>query len=89
MNPSDWVISQIRTYVPMIVGAVISWLVVQGIVDEQTGQNLLVAWTSALTAAFGALYYFLVRLLAEWKPWFGVLLGVNKAPAYNEEKPAA
>lgn len=83
---SDFLIAQIRTYVPMLVGMVVAWLVAQGILDEETSQTVLINATAALTTLFSALYYFLVRLLAEWKPWFGYLLGVNQAPEYNVEK---
>ena len=44
--------------------------------------------TLVITAALAGLYYLIVRLLAEWKPFFGNLLGVNKAPEYGLEKAA-
>ena len=76
---SAWVISQIRTWVPILVGMVLSWV-------GQFGLNLYEVegeLTIVITAALAGLYYLIVRLLAEWQPWFGYLLGVNKAPEYE------
>ena len=81
---SDFIISQIRTYVPMLAGMVIAWLAAQGILDEETSKAALINMTALLTALFSGLYYFIVRLLAEWKPFFGYFLGVNKAPEYDK-----
>ena len=79
---SDWVIGQIRTYVPMIAGAVAAWLVARGVLDADTAQELQFGLVSAMTALFGGLYYFVVRLVAKKWPGVGVLLGYNKQPAY-------
>ena len=80
---SDFVIAQIRTYVPMLVGLIVSWLLVQGILDEETSKTLIINMTALFTSLFSGLYYFIVRLLAEKWPAFGILLGVNKAPVYE------
>ncbi len=82
---SDFIIAQIRTYVPMIVGAVAAWLAAQGILDADASQEVVTGLTAALTAVAGGIYYFLVRWGAEQFPWLGVLLGVNKAPEYSGE----
>jgi hypothetical protein len=82
---SDFVISQIRTYTPMVAGVVIAWLLAQGILDEETSKTMLINMTALLTGLFSGLYYFIVRILAGWKPAFGILLGVNKAPEYVSE----
>ena len=76
---SDFVISQIRTYVPMAVGAFVAWLLQFGFDLYEVEGQLTVVIVAALSAA----YYLLVRLLAEKWPGFGVLLGVNKAPGYE------
>jgi hypothetical protein len=81
---SDFLIAQIRTYTPILVGVIVSFLVAQGILDEETSQSMVINLTAVMTGLFSGLYYFLVRLLAEWKPGFGILLGYNKAPEYNE-----
>ena len=80
---SDFVIAQIRTYVPMLVGMIVAWLLVQGILDAETSKTVIINMTALLTSLFSGLYYFIVRLLAEKWPFLGVLLGVNKAPAYE------
>lgn len=81
---SDFLVSQIRTYVPIAVGFVIAFLVSNGVLDESTGQEATIAISTGLTAIASALYYFGVRLAAERWPWVGAFLGVNKAPTYGE-----
>lgn len=76
---SDFVISQIRTYVPMLAGAIVSWLALNGV---QLDSNAALALGSFLTALFGAVYYLVVRLLEARWPQVGVLLGKAKTPVY-------
>ena len=83
---SDFIISQIRTYIPVVVGAVVAWLVARGALDETSSQEVLTSWTAALTAALSALYYFVVRVLASKWGWFGYLLGVNIKPEYAKDE---
>lgn len=82
---SDFVIAQIRTYVPIAVGFVLSLLVARGVIDEGTSAEATAAIASGLTAVLSGAYYFAVRALAERWPFFGSLLGVNIAPKYGEE----
>jgi hypothetical protein len=82
---SDFIIAQIRTYVPMLVGAFISWLAVFQLDLIDVEAELV----TVITALLSALYYFLVRWGAEHFPWLGVLLGVNIAPKYDEPAPEA
>lgn len=80
---SDLVVSFIRTYVPIAVGSLISWLTTKGLeIDPQAGQGLIVFLTGVLIAA----YYGVVRLLERQWPQFGVLLGSAKKPEYTETK---
>ena len=80
---NDVVISFIRTYVPIAVGSLISWLATKGLdIDAQTGQGLIVFLTGILIAA----YYGVVRLLERQWPQFDVLLGSTKKPEYTEPK---
>ena len=81
---SDFIIAQIRTYTPMIVGFLVNWLVAVNVLDPDAAIGVTAGLVAAGTAIFGGLYYFIVRLLAEKWPGVGVLLGYNKAPAYNE-----
>jgi len=80
---NDYVIGHIRTYVPIAVGFVLTWLARElGIViDENTEANLVLA----VAGLVSAIYYGAVRALAEKWPWIGSLLGKNKAPTYFEE----
>lgn len=80
---NNFIISQIRTFVPIIVGALISWLLTVGIaIDSDTQAGLIVA----LTGVIQALYYFIVRLLEKKWPQVGVLLGIASKPVYTETK---
>lgn len=78
---NDYVIGHIRTIVPMLVGAALTWLGNQlGIVDLAA---LAPELSTGLVGVVSAIYYALVRLLAERWGWIGILLGYNKAPAYE------
>jgi len=77
---TDFVYAIIRTYVPIIVGAAVAWLVTLGlpVSDElQAGAVVL------LTGALQALYYLLVKTLEHRWPKLGVLLGTARAPSYD------
>ena len=76
---NDYIIGHIRTWVPIVVGALISFLVTLGLeINPETQTALIIA----LTGLIQAVYYALVRALAEKWPWVGSFLGVNKAPEY-------
>ncbi len=78
---SDYLIGHIRTYVPLLVGMAITALTdnfgleIDGVAAEQLAVGL--------TGVIAAVYYALVRLLAEKWPIVGNFLGVNKAPVYR------
>ena len=77
---SNLIISQIRTYVPIIVGALVAWLLTLGVqLDAETQAGIIVA----LTGILQALYYFVVRLLEQKWPKIGVLLGSTSKPIYK------
>jgi len=78
---SDTLVSLIRTYVPVVVGAFVSWLLTLGIEIDAAAQTGLV---TGLTAVVTAAYYTIVRLLEKRWPWFGVLLGTTKQPTYDD-----
>ncbi len=76
MNPLA--VNLIRTYVPVLVGAVASWLTARGI-HLQPQQT---AWAVAtLTATFSAGYYTVVRVLEERFPAVGPLLLLSRPAA--------
>ena len=66
--------SLVRTFVPIIVGAVLGFFVTRGIeLDPEFEAALIVA----LTAGFNGVYYLLVRLFETYvSPKFGWLLGL-------------
>ena len=78
---SDATPSFIRTYVPLAVGAAVTWAATRhGIVlDEATSQ----AATIATTGVASAVYYGLVRALESRFPALGVLLGYTAQPSYS------
>lgn len=76
MNPLA--INLIRTYVPVLVGAVASFLVAHG-VHVQPDQT---AWAvAAMTGVFTSAYYTIVRVLEERWPWVGNVLLLSKPAA--------
>ena len=79
---TNFVTSLVRTYVPILVGSVLSFLAVKyGFAVEPDVQNQLVA---GLTGVVIAAYYLLVRLLERKFPQLGVLLGSTQKPVYVE-----
>ncbi len=77
---TSFVIGLIRTYVPIIVGAAVAWLITVGVnVDAGTQAGAVIT----LTGLSQAVYYTAVRYGAKKWPSLGYLLGVNKAPDYS------
>lgn len=77
---SDFVTSLIRTYVPIVVGALVAWLSSKGIAIDPSD---VVGFTAFLGAAFSGLYYLIARLLERRFPQLGFLLGSAKKPEYG------
>lgn len=83
MNP--FAASLIRTIVPVVAGAVISWLALVNLNIDTGGQSALV---SLLTAALTGGYYLVVRLIETRVPQVGWLLGLAKTPdSYTADPP--
>lgn len=78
----DFVTSLIRTYVPIIVGAVVSYLATKGLAIDESAAAGLAAF---LTAVVSGGYYLAVRLLEQKFPQVGILLGSTKKPEYTQE----
>lgn len=76
----------IRTYVPIIVGALLTWLATTlGVaVDAETKGYLIAGFTGVATAA----YYTLAHLLESRWPVFSVLLGSTAKPTYRTTVPS-
>jgi len=81
-GPSDFVVSVIRTYVPIWVGVGVTWLASVGL-DLDTGSR-----TGLVAAATGlviAVYYLAVRLAGKrWPIVEKYLLGSSRKPEYTE-----
>lgn len=78
---NDFLVSQIRTYVPIGVGALISYLATRGVeLDDSTQANLVIV----LTALATALYYTAARFIEmKWPKAGRWLLGSQKKPQYS------
>ena len=77
MGLSDYAVSLIRTWVPMLVGLLATWLLSLGIEFDSTALEL------ALVSLISGVYYAAVRWLEGKVPWLGVLLGVKSEPTYR------
>lgn len=76
---TNTILSLVRTYVPVAVGALAAWLLTLGIELDAEAQTGL---TVALTGLVVAVYYTVARLLEKRWPVFGILLGSTKQPEY-------
>ena len=78
---SNFITGLIRTYVPIIVGALVAWLATIGLqLDAESQTGLIVA----LTGLLQALYYLIVRWLETKFPKAGILLGKATVPEYKK-----
>ena len=76
--------SLIRTYVPIIVGALVAWLLTLGVNLDAGAQTGLIVF---LTGLLQAVYYTLIRLAERQWPQIGVLLGLAKTPdSYSNDQ---
>jgi hypothetical protein len=78
---NDLVTSWIRTFVPVGVAAVLTWLAANAniVIDDGASAGLTAGVVALVTAA----YYVVARALESRFPKFGVLLGATKQPAYQ------
>lgn len=84
---SNLAVSAIRTYVPIGVGLLLTWLASSlHIVIDPSSQAGLVALCAALLSAG---YWSLVRLIERLVPAAGVFLGVPAAPSYSKRESSA
>lgn len=82
---NNQVVSIIRTFVPVLVGQVLTWLAAYGVLDK-TGE-ISAALITLFTIIFTTAYYALIRWLeTKFSSQFGWLLGVPKSPEYTEKK---
>ena len=78
---SNQLIAYIRTYVPMGVGAVLSYLALNFGFEVDT--DTAVALGAGLGGLLAGAYYFAANMLAKKWPWFQWLLGYPSAPTYS------
>lgn len=71
---TDFLISLVRTYVPIVIG----YLVSIGLLPSDLSDEATAAFTGLIIGA----YYLLARLLEKRWPIFGWLLGAPKQPSY-------
>ncbi|CAM3433971.1 hypothetical protein [Stackebrandtia soli] len=81
---SDYLVSLIRTWVPVAVGSVAAWLTAHG-VDLNTATTT--ALTTGGTAVAAAVYYAAARALERRWPAAGYLLGTKRPPTYTPPAP--
>lgn len=73
--------SLVRTFTPIIVGAVLGWFTTAGITLDSEFEG---AVTLLVSGVLSGVYYVAVRLLETYvAPRFGWLLGLAKAPEYD------
>jgi hypothetical protein len=77
---SNYVVSLIRTNVPYIVSAIVTFLATKGI---DMGDDTKTALITFLTWLLGSIYYAAVRYLEKKNPQMGKLLGVASKPTYK------
>lgn len=81
MNPSDTIVSYIRTGAAILAGVIISWLVSLGL---EVGETANTGLTMALTGVAIAVYYMIARALEKRWPIVGRwLLGSSRQPEYT------
>ena len=73
--------SLIRTYVPIVVGALLSWLVSAEVIPTPLPEDAEAGMVTAITAVLIGGYYTLVRLAERKWPQATILLGSTKQPA--------
>lgn len=80
---NDTMVSIIRTYVPIAVGFVLTWIgdALDIIIPDGADQQLIMGLTAVITAV----YYGLVRMLERKWPWFGIFLGARAQPEYTKK----
>jgi hypothetical protein len=79
-NVSDLVVSWIRTFVPVVVGVVVGWLVS---IHLPIVPGLRDGLASLLSGGAIMVWYTAVRWLEAHWSWLGWLLGVPKQPTYK------
>lgn len=77
---SDLIPALIRTYVPILVAMLVTWLASLGVIVSDDISTML---ASAIGGIAGAIYYAVVRWAESRWPSVGVMLGSKKTPTYK------
>lgn len=82
---SNFVLSLIRTYIPIAVGVALTWLATRldFVLDEQSSAGVV----TLAVAAVSGLYYLVARWLEGLFPWVSVFLGTSPStstPQYHQ-----
>lgn len=75
----DFFTSVIRTTIPYLVGAIVSWLTTKGL---HVSEGIAASVTAYLTFLVGTFYYLAARALEKKWPKLGYLLGIPSEPMY-------
>lgn len=78
----NYLISSIRTAVPMAVGFIVQWFSTKGVTIDTMTLHML---TAAVAGVAGIGYYLLIRALEHVNHRFGWLLGYAKMPTYEAQ----
>ena len=82
----DTTIAGIRTGVATLVGLLVTFLISKGfVIPEEFAVNFTLALVVLVTAAYN---WLVILLEKKVHPYFGILLGIPKAPTY-EKTPGA
>lgn len=84
---SDFVVSLLRTWVPLAWGAIVTWLTTWGLLTDELATQAQ-AFAVPLVGIVSALWYMTMRLAeTHLPPWLTrLVLGSNKNPVYSPVK---
>jgi len=76
----DGFIAYVRTFVPIAIGAVVTFLARQFdiVIDSESAQGAVLFVNAVVTGA----YYALIKYAETRFPWIGWLIGYAKSPTY-------
>lgn len=81
---NDTVIGYIRTYAPMVAGAIVGFLVSIGVIDTDASAQLVAALSIVIALIAQGLWYLLGRTLGKRWPWLEKwMLGSSQTPTYS------
>lgn len=76
---NDYIVANLRTIVPVVIGTILAWLAEKGISFE-VSTNVMTIITATVISAYYALFAALERFVSRRFGWF---LGLAKPPTYT------